>query len=512
MTAGASVSSAIVRLRAASVVRSGSQQLRVLVIAAGLCWAVLFVGLGVLYELQMYGDGAIFSYAVAVQDSWGFHWRNISGRLFAYVFSHLPAEIYVALTSDARGGIALYGALFFSAPLLGLAATWAADRSSSRVFFTSACLSTACLDPLVFGSPTETWMAQALFWPTLSLSHYGRAGWGGIALLSLAFLALVFTHEGGVLFALAILCTLLPRGWRDRRLRNALAVLIGVAAIWAAVKIALPPDDYAGSALYRAALHVFDSSVFTGDLMRLLFETVAGYAIVFLLVKLVAPARAHILAGSIVALLLAVHWLWFDHALHAENRYYLRSVILLAVPALGLTAAAYALRADGRLNPPFVAAPRLLNMLAAQLRPQRTAEATAGVMARAATGAFVLVLLVHAVETAKFITAWTNYKAAVGRLAMSSESDPQLGDARFVSSQRISTGDNRLGWSSTSHFLSVLLAPGLAPARLVVDPQAAYFWLPCRLAMANEASTRAVPARSRELIRVHACLHRSFEH
>src|SRR5712691_238013 len=132
-------------------VRSDGDELRALVVAAGLCWSLLFVMIGLRYQLQMYGDGSIFSYSVAVQDAWAFHWHNISGRLFVFLSSHLPAETYVALTGDAHGGIVLHGFLFFVAPLLGLLATFAADRSAGRTIFGYACASTACLCPLVFG-------------------------------------------------------------------------------------------------------------------------------------------------------------------------------------------------------------------------------------------------------------------------------------------------------------------------------------------------------------------------
>src|SRR5476651_1234734 len=106
--------------------------LRALAIAAGICSAILFVVIGLGYELQLYGDGSLFSYAVAAQDAWAFHWHNISGRLFVFLFCSVPAEAYVALTRDAHGGVILYGCLYFAAPLLGLAATWAADRSRGR--------------------------------------------------------------------------------------------------------------------------------------------------------------------------------------------------------------------------------------------------------------------------------------------------------------------------------------------------------------------------------------------
>ena len=116
-------------------------------------------------------------------------------------------------------------------------------------------------------------------------------------------------------------------------------------------------------------------------------------------------------------------------------------------------------------------------------------------------------MLVHAVETAKFVSAWTKYKAAVLALATGSASDPALGDPHFVSSKRIGPDLNRLSWSSTTQYLSVILA-NFAPARLVVDPAANYFWLSCETATANLKADRAVPAEGRRLVRMHACLHR----
>jgi hypothetical protein len=93
-------------------------------------------------------------------------------------------------------------------------------------------------------------------------------------------------------------------------------------------------------------------------------------------------------------------------------------------------------------------------------------------------------------------------------LAMGSAADPELGDPRFVSSTRIDDDLNRLNWFSTTPYLSVLLAQGMNPRRLVVDPISNYFWLSCATAKANEAADLAVPVESRRLVRVYACLHR----
>ena len=202
-------------------IASGAASLRGFVVALGIGWSILFVVIGLRYGLQMYGDGSMFSYAVAVQDAWAFHLHNMSGRLFVYVFCFVPAETYVGLTGDARGGIAVYGFLFFAAPLLGLLATWAADRSSGRIVFAYACASTACACPLVFGFPTEMWVAHALFWPALAVCHYARGGVAGSVLVFAVLLALAFTHEGAIVLEVAILATLALRGIRDAAFRRA---------------------------------------------------------------------------------------------------------------------------------------------------------------------------------------------------------------------------------------------------------------------------------------------------
>ena len=470
--------------------------LRRFVIAAGLGASIVFVLVGLRYGLQMYGDGSIFSYAVAVQDAWAFHWHNISGRLFVYLFAFAPAETYAGLSGDARGGINVYGFLFFSAQLLGLAATFAADRSRGRIIFCYACASTACLCPLVFGAPTEMWMAHALFWPALALCHFAPNNIAGITVTFAALLALVLTHEGAVVFAFAILATLLLRGWRDTAFLRAAGALFAVISIWILVKLMLPPDDYFASIIPWAELNFINYRNLDNDLFRLLSATLAGYGIAFFVLSRITPKHAGLFAGSIVAAVLVVFWLWFDHSLHTDDRYYMRTVLLFATPAIGVLAALYVLRADDRLHLPVPFLPRLMAVLAGNVAVQATC------------GALGLVLLVHTVETAKFVTAWTQYKAAVRTLTTGTASDPALGDPRFVSSDRINADLQRLSWPSTTPFLSVLVAPGFMPARLVVSPEQDYFWLACNTAKANEQAARSVPAETRLLIRVHACLHR----
>lgn len=461
----------------------------------GLMWSIAFVVVGVDNQLQMYGDGSIFSYAVAVRDAWAFHWHNIAARVSVYLLTYIPAETYVALTRDPEGGVALFGFLFFAAPFLGLVATFAADRSKRRTLFAYACGSTACLAPLVFGFPTEVWMAHTLFWPTLALCHHARRGFAGGALVFSTLLALTFTHTGALIFVFAILITLLPRGLDDAIVRRTTRAVLAILTIWLIVKIAVPPDDYVADVLKRAALHVFDPSILTGYLMELLSVTLAVYAFAYYLGRSLNPMWAHWYAALAVAAALGVYWLYFDSELHAENRYYLRTVILLATPAFGALAVCQTMDA-GRHGLAVPLLPDILSML------------TRKTSVRAITGAFLLITMVHVVETAKFVDVWTHYTDAVRRLAMSGLSDPALGDPRFVSSRRIGDDLNRVSWFSTTQFLSVLLAPHLKPMRLVMDPSQNYFWLSCRTATANADAARVVPVETRRLVQRDSCLHR----
>lgn len=466
------------------------------VIALGLSAAVLFTIVGCVFRLQEYGDGSIFSYAVAVRDAWTFHWHNIAARAFVYVYALLPGEIAVALTGSAETGIALYGLLFFAAPLIGLVATAGLDRSPRRLLLAGACLSSAGLAPVVFGFPTEMWLAHAVFWPALAASHYApRTGAGALAVFVL-LLALVHCHEGGIVFALAILATLALRGWRDAALRRAAAAFALALAVWAAVKLTWPPDPYYAPILFRAAFYFIDLRSLGDDLFLLLYAAVAAYGLAWAALRRAGVAAPAAAAAALTALGLAVYWRWFDHALHADHRYAARTALLLGTPLLGAFAAAFAVRAEGRLALRVPLLPALLDALA------RRADA------RALVGALAVVALVHVVETAKFAAGWTAYVEAVRGLATGTAADPELGDPAFVSAARLGPALNRLAWNSTTPYLSVLVAPGHVPARLVVDPSTNYFWLPCPVATASARADAAIPAESRRLLRIYSCLHR----
>ncbi len=476
-----------------TAIRSASDVLRALAVGAGLCWSIAFVAVGLSYRLQLYADGSMFSYAVAVQDVWAFHWHNISGRLSVFLLSLWPAEMVVGLSGNPGAGIFVYGLLFYLAPLAGLIGTFAADRSRGRVIFVYACASTAVLCPLVFGFPTEMWLAHAIFWPALAVAHYANRTLAGTILVFLMMLALAFSHEGALVLVFAIAATLAPRGWRDASFVRAAAILIVVLAMAAASKIVLPPDEYYAGVLLRAALHFFDLGIFEVGIVVLSLAALAAYGVIFLVLSRLTP-KAYLYAAGIVSVMLAIYWLWFDHSILASDRYYLRTALVILTPAFGALAAWSALSGDGRLG---FAIPG----------PERAMTVARSRGTRPLAAAFMLLMLVHVVETVKFVAAWGLYRSAVAGLATGNASDPELGNPQFVSADRIASNLKPLSWFSTTPYLSVLVA-NFMPNRLVIDPAGNYFWLSCATATANAQAIRAVPAGSRELVRIYSCLHR----
>jgi hypothetical protein len=347
--------------------------------------------------------------------------------------------------------------------------------------FVYACGSTALLCPLVFGFPTEMWTAHALFWPTLALAHNPRHGPAAIIVLTVMMLALIFTHGGGVVLTVAIVVTVALHGLRHRLFLRAARILILTLAVWIAVRLAYPPDDYFADVLVRAAWGFFDPAIFEVNLVLLLIAVLACYSLLFFAISRLASREVALLATTtIIAMALLVYWLAFDHWVHASNRYYLRTLLVVITPIFGILATLHVMRSD--------------------LFTGKTAE-------YGLVGAFILVMMVHVVQTSKFVADWTLYKAAVKALATGTSADPELGDTRFVSSARINATLQPLSWFSTVEYLSVIIAD-FRPTRLVIDPAGNYFWLSCETATANVNATRAVPTEARDLIRIYSCLHR----
>ena len=474
--------------------RLDNQAFRFLIVGTGLCWSIAFPVIALSHQLQLYGDGAMFSYAVAVRDVWAFHWHNISGRTSVFLLTLWPAETLVGITGNPRAGIILYGLLFYVAPLAGLAATYAADRSPGRLIFVYGCGSTALLCPLTFGFPTEMWLAHAIFWPALALGHYAKPTPVGALLVFIAWLLLAFTHEGALVSLVVIVATLALRGLRSMIFVRAAISLMIIILLAAAMKILAPPDEYYADAFLRAALHFFDPGIFKVNVVLVLLATVIAYGAILMPLSTWLPRWACICALGLSSALLFIYWLHFDHSVHASSRYYFRTALVIATPLLGTLAALAAMTSEGIV---LNRAARLRHALVSP--PARIRCALASL--------FLLVTMIHAVETAKFVASWSDYRNAIAALAMGNESDAALGDPRFVSAGRVSPALAPMSWFSTIPYLSIILS-NFSPNRLVIDPTGNYFWLSCETATRNRDADLAVPMQTRELVRIYSCLHR----
>lgn len=469
--------------------------LRNLVVAAGVLATILFVVVGLSFRLQTYGDGSIFSYAVATREAWAFHWHNIATRAATWALAMAPGEAAVALTGAPAAGVFVYGLFFFAAPSVGLAATFALDRAPGRPYFVFACAANALLAPLVFGFTTEMWIAHALFWPAFAGAMTASVTPASSLLLAALVTALALAHEGGLVLGFGIVVATGLRGLRDARFLRALVCYALALAAWFSINHVLQPDAYFGEVRLRAASEFFEAKIFASPLMLLLAATLAAYAALCALLSSLTPRRAALVAAGIVALALVVWWALFDTALHADNRYYLRTILLLGTCGF---AAAVGLMQLADENT-FVARIGILKRAIAGMAGEGFVRAT--------IGAVVLVACIHVVETAKFVRGFVSYRDAVRALALGEAADPQLGAPFLVSSKRIGADLNRMSWFSTTPYLSAVVAD-FRPRRLVVDPAGNYFWLSCATAREAALAPRAAPAQTREMIRVYSCLHR----
>src|SRR4051812_4177156 len=391
--------------------RLDDRSFRLLIVGTGLCWSVVFPVIALFYQLELYGDGAMFSYAVAVRDAWAFHWHNISGRTSVFLLTLLPAEALVRITNSPSAGIIAYGLLFYISPLMGLALTYAFDRSPGRIIFVYACGSTALLAPLIFGFPTEIWLAHAMFWPTLALSHYAKTTSSGALLVFTAWLLMAFTHEAALVLLLAIATTLAPRGlWSPAFVRAAINLMI-VAILAAAAKIILPPDDYYAGAFLRAALHFFDLGIFRVEFVLILLAAIIAYGAILMLLSIWLPRWACIWALGILLGLLSIYWLHLDHSVHASSRYYLRTALVVVTPLLGMLAALAALTREG------IVPNRLAGLRHTLILPL-------GVTLCAPVSIFHVMILIHTIETSKFAASRIHLPIPTNTLAMNDKTGP----------------------------------------------------------------------------------------
>ncbi len=465
------------------------------VIGAGLFWSIGFVWLGLVYHVEAYGDGSIFAYAIAVQDTWAFHWHNIAPRLTVYAFTMLPAEFVVRITGNPYAGMATYGGLFFGTQILGLVATWCWDISPRKLFFTFACASVMLLDPLVFGAPSEVWVSNAFFWPTLAYGSFKATTKNSMIVMTLLMSALVLSHETALPFAVMIATSVLIFCIHPLQKRAALVALAIAILAWSVIKVQIPPDAYYADVLKRAALNFFNPSLLLCALVLILTSSLVFYLSVLAILHRCHRQNPTALAVALTLGALAVYWLWYDHTIHAESRYYMRTFLAGGILVLGTLA----VLVNAHVEHGASSSSRwIARGFAFFQQPTST---------RGLCGALCIVTGIYIVETAKFVSVWDMYQRDLRSLVLSEQADPSLGNPAFVSSKRLGTQVSQLAWYSTTPYLGLIVS-NFQARRLPIDAIGRYFWLACSTATQNMKATRVVPESARDMIRVYSCLHR----
>ena len=116
---------------------------------------------------------------------------------------------------------------------------------------------------------------------------------GAVAVFA-GLLALVFTHEGAIVFAAAILFALFLRGWRDRIFIRATAAFIVAMMIWLVVRLTVRPDDYIAGVLAAAAFKFIDVKNLDQPAFLVLLATLAGYGVAVALLRLIDTEKTYI--------------------------------------------------------------------------------------------------------------------------------------------------------------------------------------------------------------------------
>ncbi len=359
-------------------------------------WALAFPGLALGFRVNLFADGALFTYAVGVGDSWGHHWHNIAGRAAVWALVLRPAEWLGAWTGRVAVAEAAYVLLFYAWPLVSLAVV--ARAGAPGWVGRAAVLSHIGLLPFVFGFPTEMWVAHGAIWAALALmAAPGRAvaGWGFLLVACLS-------HEAGAVWAVAAVAAL----WLARlKVGRHGAALGGALAVWAAVRWGLPPDAYTAAVMaHNAGTFLRPGNV------ALPLALLAGAALM-----LAAVPRWGVWLGLAVALVPLLE----GFPLHAWDRYHARTLLFAGVPGLMLLGAA-------TVRWGFLPGRGML------------------------LGAVAVLGVAHAAQTARFLGEWRGYLALVDAhlAAGAAEIDPRH------------PAQVALGWNSTTPFLAVLRTPG----------------------------------------------------
>jgi hypothetical protein len=442
--------------------------------------AMLCLG-AVVTRVMLHGDGSYFVFAIAAGEPWELKWRELATRASTYVFTVVPAEFLsnaFELSGEhiaAVNGLTFYGVQWIQYLLVVLLA-WRQFPHLLIYPILQYGLSTG----LGFGFPSEILLAPGFFWICLFSLVRRPVPW---ALLCVSFAGLVFSHELAIPSALLILAFnsrrrrwIGPTQGPSSTLFACFAVIL--LAIWLVIRL-----HGGGIGGDLNAIYVFDP--------RRVLNDPTLWLVVTAIVTLGAISSARFAKNR--------HFFWVmggtcffltvlaSSSLNvAQGRYdSARTIIAACMAALGII---------------FVASQSKLVCE----RDERDAPTTIFVL----KGGVIALLSINLAASMVFLYEWDR-----GFKAFSSviNAGPDTGNIEIVSDEKArallgSVGNRlneRMAYSWTWPYRSIVVAKGFRPSRMIVDPEAPL--VPCKTLSLHQPKASRIPQEVIDVVSGFAC-------
>jgi hypothetical protein len=468
-------------------------------------WFTLAVSIGyaivyVVTDLNLFYDGAGFSFLVATSRPWDLFWCNFPGRFTTFLLTVFPAQLLGEVTGSGSGAVLFYAILYICLPTLGVVATRFLDSTDDKHF--SAYCNVATLTTLfyTFGFPTEVWILFGLFWPTLcccACAQYSFVRLGAALVLLPLFL---FTHEAAILF-LPILAWVAIGSCHDWQRALVLTAIVAVAAGWLAVKMLVPLCyPWRASALWMLADRPLINMVSVG-----IAVATAGWLVTLVLTRItrLGNETATYLPLAAGAAILALYLYLAADWIHGLSRYPARVLVVLQTFALACICVGHFM--TGRKHPPPEvgwASTAMTNVLARfRVNISRGFVAFVGIS-----------IVAHSYATATFVNAWMAFNREIDQIVTNGAPVPagfglvslEEGSATFVVGTDVPSPAFRLATGAISAHV-IMHAPGFETKRLLVPGKESVIRSDCEYGKSLERAPGAIGPSTVTLIRLHLC-------
>ncbi|HET9394451.1 MAG TPA: hypothetical protein VFO36_00225, partial [Nitrospiraceae bacterium] len=442
--------------------------------------AILCLG-AVLTRVMLHGDGSYFVYAIALGEPWDFKWTEIATRASIYILTVVPSAFVDGvfnLSGDhvaAVNGFTFYGVQWIQYLIVVMLA-WRQFPHLLIFPLLQYALSTG----LGFGFPSEILLAPGFLWICLFALIRQPVPW---LLLCAAFAGLCFSHELSIPSALLVLAF----SWLKQRhiepgqrfgSRLFACTAVAILAVWLFVKL-----NGGSRGADSNAIYVFDP--------RRVLNYPALWLIAITVLAIGAAARAKFARhrqplwaiGFACALATALASLLLDSV---QGRYdSARTLIAVWMIFLGLSFIFVMERPEKDRKFPGPAAPG----------------------AHAIKSVTVAILSINLTANVIFLYEWNK---AINAFSSVVNTDPGTGRIEIVSDDKLrkimgpaaTNLNDRMGFSWTWPYRSIVVAKDFRPAHVIVDPEMAHDQ--CKK-LSLQTQTSRIPSDVIEAVSRYAC-------